>query len=458
MYDQDQALIMFVARCLLATAALTCAAAGQLPLEVELEAGGLNEPHALSDSLRDVGLHSIGDVQHLNSPEQLELSESLRAAGVDLGSRSRLRRLSDGAALPTAAVAGSHESFRLVQGPCRGGDSLQPRRAQTKERAAEADVKDGGGLSMDTLALMSTAVLGIATFVLQARVAKNADAVQQDLEQARVQHERGRELAAVRLERVRTQMSDVYRPVQALQNQADTCAIYMQYELGFEASDVWGFEFVRPFALWPHVEVLTRDWSPKWFAALKGSPYKKYSPADIALLEDPAKRQVYIEAHTGCIAPCYREVTAILSTKSALMEPPPPSYLDGVYPADGVGWTKFSGGTLSYPMFDMGAFAQAWAPLERRWEAGGAPAMLLLSYTSASRNCIANPDGIRVAHWSTRLADFSRLQPTQPNPWFIVGMILAKMTSAAGAKEAELQGASSVVRGNAAIEAMQGET
>ena len=40
----------------------------------------------------------------------------------------------------------------------------------------------------------------------------------------------------------------------------------------------------------------------------------------------------------------------------------------------------------------------------------------------------------------------------------IVQLIFVKMISAAGAKEAELQGSSSVVRGNAAIEAMQGET
>ena len=50
------------------------------------------------------------------------------------------------------------------------------------------------------------------------------------------------------------------------------------------------------------------------------------------------------------------------------------------------------------------------------------------------------------------------MQPEQPNPWHIVTFIFNKMISAAGAKEAELQGASSVVRGNAAIEAMQGET
>jgi hypothetical protein len=150
----------------------------------------------------------------------------------------------------------------------------------------------------------------------------------------------------------------------------------MQRELGFEFNDVCGYEFVRPFALWPHLEVLTRAYSPKWFAARKGSPYKKYSPADIALLEDPAKRQVFIEAYTSCIVPRYREVAAILETKSALMENPPPSYLDGIFPDGVADWTKFSAGTLSSHMVDMAAFAHAWAPLERRWEAGGAPALI----------------------------------------------------------------------------------
>jgi hypothetical protein len=125
-------------------------------------------------------------------------------------------------------------------------------------------------------------------------------------------------------------------------------------------------------------------------AALKGSPYRKYSPADLALLEDPAKRQIYIEAHTGCIAPRYRDVAAILSPKSALIENPPPSYLDGVYPADGIDWTKFSAGTLSFHMFDMCTFAHAWAPLERRWEAEGAAVAMhaTASYNSVAHSCL----------------------------------------------------------------------
>ena len=49
------------------------------------------------------------------------------------------------------------------------------------------------------------------------------------------------------------------------------------------------------------------------------------------------------------------------------------------------------------------------------------------------------------------------MQPDQPNPANIVVNIFIKMIRTAGVKEAELQGASSVVRGNAAVEAMQGE-
>ena len=50
------------------------------------------------------------------------------------------------------------------------------------------------------------------------------------------------------------------------------------------------------------------------------------------------------------------------------------------------------------------------------------------------------------------------MQPEQPNPWRIVNVIFTKMISTAGAKEAELQGASSVVRRNEAMEAVAGET
>jgi hypothetical protein len=58
--------------------------------------------------------------------------------------------------------------------------------------------------------------------------------------------------------------------------------------------------------------------------------------------------------------------------------------------ADEVDWTKFSGGTLSFHMHDMGAFAHAWAPLERRWEAEGAVVAMhaTVSYNSVAHSCL----------------------------------------------------------------------
>ena len=64
-------------------------------LQSSLASGGLEEPQILSSILRELGLSSVQDVWLLNVPEQLELAESLRLEGINLGSRSKLRRLSE---------------------------------------------------------------------------------------------------------------------------------------------------------------------------------------------------------------------------------------------------------------------------------------------------------------------------------------------------------------------------
>ena len=67
-------------------------------ITAELEAGGLHQPLVLSKVLKGLGLDSMKNVRQLNEPEQLELAESLTAAGVNLGTRSKLRLLADGGA------------------------------------------------------------------------------------------------------------------------------------------------------------------------------------------------------------------------------------------------------------------------------------------------------------------------------------------------------------------------
>ena len=277
------------------------------------------------------------------------------------------------------------------------------------------------------MALIFTALLATAGYVVQTKNAAAADRAQHEIVQEAADRDQARGLAAIQLERVRSQMAEALVPLTLLFERATACAVYMQRELGFEFADIWGPDFVRPFALWPHVEVWNRDHgsNPTFLKTFKGSPYSKYSPADIALLEDPAKRQLYIEAHAGCAAPSYREVATILATKGHLLQRPPPALLDRIFPDGIADWTKFSQGTLITLQYDMGAFADAWAPLERRWEAG----------------------------------DFSRMQPAQPNPWLALTMVVINMMTTVGARQRELEGVSTMSgRKAAGLDAVSGVT
>jgi hypothetical protein len=134
-------------------------------LESELASGGLDEPHSLSGLLEDLGLHVMRDVERLNEPEQLELAKSLRSAGVNLGSRSKLRLLAD-------ADAAADHGLDLTA----TGANVSPRQMQEDQLAgaAAAAKSDGGGFSVETLAIMVTALLGLASYVLQAKLARDA--------------------------------------------------------------------------------------------------------------------------------------------------------------------------------------------------------------------------------------------------------------------------------------------
>ena len=274
------------------------------------------------------------------------------------------------------------------------------------------------------IALIFTALLGIAGYVVQSKNATAADRAQHEIVQEAADREQTRGLAAIQLERVRSQMAEALMPLSSLLARADFCGSCIGFELHMEGMDIWGNAFVRPFQLWPHIEVMDRDLAGnrKFLKAFKGSAYSKYSPAEIALLEDPAKRQIYIEAHASCMAPCYREVATIFATKGHLLQRPPLTFLDVIFPDGVADWTKFLGGSLNYLQIEMAAFADAWAPLERRWEVG----------------------------------DFSRIQPAPPNPARALNMVITtSMMATAGARQQELEGASTMSgRKNAVIDSL----
>ena len=66
------------------------------------------------------------------------------------------------------------------------------------------------------MALIFTSLLAIAGYMVQSKNAADADRAQHEVVQEAADREQTRGLAAIQLERVRSQMGDVYRPVQVM--------------------------------------------------------------------------------------------------------------------------------------------------------------------------------------------------------------------------------------------------
>ena len=90
------------------------------------------------------------------------------------------------------------------------------------------------------------------------------------------------------------------------------------------------------------------------------------------LVDDPSKRAIYTDAHSSGMVPRWRDMAAIIATKLALIEAPPPESLAAAFPAvfSGVDWAKIGAGSLTVHFSGMIAFADAWAAIEQRWADG----------------------------------------------------------------------------------------
>ena len=74
---------------------------------------------------------------------------------------------------------------------------------QDGPRLLQGDKKeDSGSVSGDTIAIVVTAILGVGSFILQARVTKQADVTARDIEQSQSEHDRQRAHASVQLEQI----------------------------------------------------------------------------------------------------------------------------------------------------------------------------------------------------------------------------------------------------------------
>ena len=151
------------------------------------------------------------DLRAFDGGERAEMVAALHGEGVALGDRSKLRRLVDetfGDVHDAPGEAGSIREHSAVR-----SDGL--RRAQDTDsgEAQSAGTGGGGGSSMDTVALALTAVLGILSYLMQAKIQRDAERTEKAREQAHSDNVRAEARAAQLLARVQNQMQYYVRPL-----------------------------------------------------------------------------------------------------------------------------------------------------------------------------------------------------------------------------------------------------
>ena len=173
---------------LLAASAECARAAATLPLELptSLSHVGLDNPESLMEALNTIELRSLQDIRMLDTGERAEMFASLQAMGVGLGSRAKLRRL---VYASSAAVEGS------TQGLNADWASTQVTEPNPRQ------LQQSGG-SMDSIALAVTALLGIVSYLVQAKISRDAERSQKDSDRAYADNARAEGKAEKLLARV----------------------------------------------------------------------------------------------------------------------------------------------------------------------------------------------------------------------------------------------------------------
>ena len=183
------------------TAQLICGAAPveEALLSVRLQPG--EATGAAGQLLEGLGLRTAVDLRLLGGgPEAQETMDALKTAGFSIGDRSKIRMLvGDRAHLGrllggAAAQAGGEVPADATAGTGRapGSDSLleasQPRRGLQTEPTADSD-----GMSMDTIAIMLTVLVGTTGYAMQAYIAQRAERSSEAAAQELHVHEQERE-------------------------------------------------------------------------------------------------------------------------------------------------------------------------------------------------------------------------------------------------------------------------
>jgi hypothetical protein len=275
-----------------------------------LSAAGMAEPEAVARVLTDtIGLQAstseggswLADLREFDATERSELYETMRSDGVALADRSKLRRL----AFPLAAAP------ELV---CIGSftNSLTEE-ATTGSTARQLQQQSGG--SLESVALAITALLGMASYLVDAKLSRDAKQLQKESDALRADNARAETKVAHLLSRVQGQMEHFVQPFTSSSAQSCEALFNTLREVGLASQiDHWQLAWLKvPIA--PHIEVFHFA-NPASIAAIMKSPYFKLVPRDIAVLEgDLLARQRYTELVVATWLPPMRVLVELFTTR-----------------------------------------------------------------------------------------------------------------------------------------------
>jgi hypothetical protein len=369
-------------------------------LQFSLAAAGLEQPQTLSRILRDMGLSSVQDVWLLNLPEQLELVESLREEGVNLGSRSRLRRLSEDSK-DVADLLDAESSCRRARGKYDGGtvsatemfktgprlrlkaygerDSKGPRygvQTQGSDLSNQGTIPSaqrrqlqsgGGGFSIEVAAITFTGLIGIVGYAMQAQSAQKASQSQASLGREAAEREKAEAKAGKQLERVQLQMSEWVRPFMG-----NSCYVWHGWIAICQECKLLGYLRMYSIECAPQPATpysdLVDNINPDTLAAFGRAPYAQLPPEDLALLAaDQALRSRYCELVVKVLLPPLQRLGLLIVTKMLLNESLAPARLDALLPGIGRTWASLVG-TLSLLFWQLGVYVGQFESLVGRWE------------------------------------------------------------------------------------------
>ena len=171
------------------------------------------------------------------------------------------------------------------------------------------------------IALLVTALLGIAGYIVQNKSSIAANATQHELVREAAERQLVEDKAAKLLERAQLQNAEFVYPVGSLNQQFINAFYRAAHACGLHGSTAtWALEYVSPPTQpYATIQNATRPETLKAFAA---NPMLCLPPEDLAhLAADPAMRARWVELVTHTMFPPLRALVPVLQTKVRAVAP-----------------------------------------------------------------------------------------------------------------------------------------